>query len=601
MPTPDANTAQSPTAPLDGAPALRLDAARLWPHVHPRYVLQRGPGWLALNKPVEMGETLPLGPGNAVRTRVSRAEGLPEPDLALLLPPVSGGTRPHVLHDARASGVCLVAHDAAAALAWRERATDLEQRWLVGVSGAPGPAAAAGFVAGLQALGVHVRARATRGARTLLEVRVVGLEPPDWLGELRRRGCVVAGRGRAPTAPAALGPSAGRGAGRRGAGRRGPPATAVRRDDDAGPLQAMVHRARVSWAGAVVDTPEPARLTRWLAGEPEPAAERLRDAVRRRYGLGHADHTDAFRLYDDERHMTLDVYGADLVLSSYDALPDPLADPVAGPDRLAAALAEAKASATQLGRLLGARSVWLKLRPKQANHIVDAARLGLAPGEPVMGQPLRPAGEAIVEEGGVRYWVRLGDGLSTGIFLDQRDNRAWIQRAAAGKRVLNTFSYTCGFSVAAAVGGAARTVSLDAAGPALERGRANLALNGHDAPETHDTLRGDVFAWLPRMARRGDRFDIIVLDPPSYAKVKKRRFSAAKDYAELVASALALLDSDGTLLCCINHAGVGRRRLEAMVRDGCRIAGRKVQSLHHVPPGVDHPAGRMKSLRIRVQ
>ncbi|MCO4763858.1 MAG: class I SAM-dependent rRNA methyltransferase, partial [Myxococcales bacterium] len=83
-------------------------------------------------------------------------------------------------------------------------------------------------------------------------------------------------------------------------------------------------------------------------------------------------------------------------------------------------------------------------------------------------------------------------------------------------------------------------------------------------------------------------------------RVKKRRFSALRDYAELVATAATLLAPNGILLCCINHARVERRRFEQMVREGSRIARREVRSLHHCPPGVDHPGGRMKSLKLRL-
>lgn len=577
-----------PSPPTSAPTALPI--ARIWPHLPAGWILAEGPGWVAVNKPVECGEHLPLGDGNALLRRLALSRGLPAPPptWSLQLPPISAAARPHLRDDASTSGVSLISIQAAASApsaatttaetdgppltdghlpadARNSKAPAPRQTWLAGVHNLPALSSPAGegLRAGLATLGVALRERARHGSRVLLEVTTA--DTRDWPAELHRRGCPVVGLSRTR-------------------------ATGQQTD------HAMLHRLRVEVGALRLEAPQPKRFQRWLRGEPTPLPERLRHALRRRYALGRATDTDAFRLFDDERGLTLDRYGPDLVLSSYDALPDPLT----APERLATALKQARQRAGHIGKLLGARSVWLKLRPQQANHIVDAQALGLVPVEPVYGSRMAPLGEAIVEEAGVRYWVRLGDGLSTGIFLDQRDNRTWLKRAATDQRVLNTFSYTCGFSIAAAVGGARRTVSIDASAGALERGRANLALNGHDDSERHDTLRGDVFQWLPRMARRGDRFDIIILDPPSYAKVKKRRFSAMRDYAELVASAAELLAPGGTILCCINHARVERRRFEQMVREGSRIARREVRSLHHCKPGVDHPGGRMKSLRLRL-
>ena len=560
----------APSAPIAAkplAPAHHLDAQLLWPHLPSAWILAKGPTWLAINKPVECGETLPLGPGNALLPRLARAQDLPHtpPLWSLLLPPISATLKPHLRDDASTSGISVIQLTPTLEPLLAANPADLEQTWLIGVRNLPalGSPAGEGLTAGLAAMGVQLRERGRNADRVLLEVTI--RDTCDWPAELHRRGCPVVGLSRT-----------------RSAGEW--------------PDHALMHRLRVRWGTTRLEAPPPDRFKRWLHGAATPFPDRLKDALRRRYGLGHAADTDAFRLFDDERGLTLDCYGSDLVLSSYDALPDPLR----APKRLASALTQARTNAALVGQLLGARTVWLKLRPQQANQIVDAQRLGLVPTEPVFGTRVTPQGEAVIAESGVRYWVRLGDGLSTGIFLDQRDNRRWIHDHDADLRVLNTFSYTCGVSVAAAVGGARRTVSVDASAGALERGRANLALNGLDDPALHDTLRGDVFEWLPRMARRGDRFDLIVLDPPSYAKVKKRRFSAMRDYAELLASAAELLAPGGTILCCINHAKVERRRFEQMVREGSHIARREVRALQHCKPGVDHPGGRMKSLRLRL-
>jgi len=326
------------------------------------------------------------------------------------------------------------------------------------------------------------------------------------------------------------------------------------------------------------------------------ALEHLEAALHVRRPLADDPGTTAYRLVDvgAEADWSLDTYGPDLVLGLLPDLRPPL-DPTAVAHELAAGTALAQA----LGRRLAARSVFLKVRPAQANTVVDATAVGLTPPEPVFGVRTAPDGAGVVLENGLRFHVRLGEGLATGLYLDQRDNRRWLLDQARGLRVLNTFAYTCAFSVAAAAGGAVRTVSLDAAGPALETGRANFDLNGLLDPERHDFLRGDVFHWLPRMAARGDRFDLVILDPPSYSRVKQQRFSAAQDYAALVATALRLLAPDGRLLACTNALGLDRRRLEQRVRDGARTAGREVVEVEPRPVALDHPSGRMKALVAR--
>ena len=156
---------------------------------------------------------------------------------------------------------------------------------------------------------------------------------------------------------------------------------------------------------------------------------------------------------------------------------------------------------------LGFDGVYLKVRPKQANTLVDTRKDELAPKQAVRGTSA--ADEIEVREEGVPYGVRLGDGLSTGLFLDQRTNRVRVREAAAGKSVLNLFAYTCAFSVAAAVGGAARTVSVDAAGVALERGRQNLARVGATDEARHQLVAADAFDWLAGAAKRKERFDLV--------------------------------------------------------------------------------------------
>jgi 23S rRNA (cytosine1962-C5)-methyltransferase len=155
-------------------------------------------------------------------------------------------------------------------------------------------------------------------------------------------------------------------------------------------------------------------------------------------------------------------------------------------------------------------------------------------------------------EHGTRFRVQLGAHLSTGLFLDQRPQRAWLARNASGLRVLNTFAHAGAFSVAAACAGA-ETVSLDLSKAWLARVATQLRENGLD-PAHHDTIYGDVFDWLPRLAKRGERYDLVILDPPSTSVgTRKRRWSVARDYGALAALAASMVAPGGRLWTVTNH------------------------------------------------
>ena len=215
--------------------------------------------------------------------------------------------------------------------------------------------------------------------------------------------------------------------------------------------------------------------------------------------------------------LTVDRYGDALVAAIYDE------DGVMPPRPIPGALAEMLAEAT------GAAAIYVKYRPREAGRIPADQLHTLAPSEPVRGPDL---GEFIAREEGLAYVIRPGDGLSTGLFPDMREGRTRVRAWAAGRRVLNTFAYTCGFGVAAAAGGATRVLNLDLSKSVLEWGQANYRANGFE-PDPHDFVFGDVFDWLVRLAKRGDRFDLVILDPPGFSRTKSRAFSAARDYGEL--------------------------------------------------------------------
>ena len=206
--------------------------------------------------------------------------------------------------------------------------------------------------------------------------------------------------------------------------------------------------------------------------------------------------------------------------------------------------------------------------------------------------PVRLAGnaalptETVVEEAGMRFGLDFATGYSTGLFIDQRANRAFLRRAGVG-RLLNTFAYTCSFSVAAALGGAV-TTSIDLSKKSIERGRANFALNGLDAT-AHHFYANDVLEVLPRLARRGELFDAIILDPPTFSRGNKgRKWQVESDLEGLLLSALELAAPQARVLISTNCTRLNRRALEAISRH-CLKATRRAATFHQEPVLPDIP------------
>lgn len=174
----------------------------------------------------------------------------------------------------------------------------------------------------------------------------------------------------------------------------------------------------------------------------------------------------------------------------------------------------------------------------------------------------------LVKENGVSYQVFLNDGLMTGIFLDQHEVRgSLVNGLAAGKKVLNMFSYTAAFSVAASMGGAEATTSVDLAKRSRELSQAHFQANGLDL-ENHRFVVMDVFEYFKYAKRQGLTFDLIILDPPSFARNKKQTFSVAKDYHSLVSQSLELLSSDGILITSTNAANLSLAKFKEQIEKG---------------------------------
>ena len=198
----------------------------------------------------------------------------------------------------------------------------------------------------------------------------------------------------------------------------------------------------------------------------------------------------------------------------------------------------------------------------------------------------KSSSRTIVRERGLRYEIDFSGGYSVGLFIDQRENRSFVRKAAP-ERVLNCFAYTCSFSVAAAIAGA-RTVSVDLSQKSLERGRQNFALN--NLPATgHQFIADDVFDVLPRLARKGEKFDLIVLDPPTFSRSHRgKTFKVQSDFESLLGEALEVAGRDARILLSTNCPTLKERALEVMARF-CLKVSRRTGTFHSEPRPRDFP------------
>lgn len=357
----------------------------------------------------------------------------------------------------------------------------------------------------------------------------------------------------------------------------------------------MLHCAELGLSSADlrVEASLPAEFGLWLSGQeqhkpraassdshgeialdPLPEGDRLKrkllDAVLRRWPL--KGQTEALRLVHEHGDglggVSCDAYADWAVLSVYstDAL------------RRAPELAEALLQ-------IGFTGVYLKQRVKADLRHEDLEQL--APSAVFRGEAA-PA-ELVVSEGAMRLVVRLDDGLSTGLFVDQRDNRARVLATSSGQRVLNLFSYSGSFTVAAALGGAAETVSVDVSARMLSWCEQNLRENQLSGTH-HRLLRADAADYLRRARRREERFDLIILDPPSFGSHGKRSFSVTRDYPTLATDAAALLAPGGRLLAVTNHRKTGAERFRRWLTDAAKAAACPLESARACKATLDCPA-----------
>ncbi|MCM3668862.1 class I SAM-dependent rRNA methyltransferase [Mesobacillus maritimus] len=185
----------------------------------------------------------------------------------------------------------------------------------------------------------------------------------------------------------------------------------------------------------------------------------------------------------------------------------------------------------------------------------------------------------IVKENGMNFAVYLNESAMVGVFLDQRDVRKTIrERYAQGKTVLNTFSYTGAFSVAAALGGASKTTSVDLANRSLPKTQEQFEINGIDV-EKQDILVMDVFKYFKYAVKKEIKFDLVILDPPSFARSKKFVFSAEKDYKNLLKEAIAITEDNGVIVASTNASNFDMNKFKGFVKTSFKESGIDYQIL----------------------
>ncbi|MEF8699108.1 MAG: class I SAM-dependent methyltransferase [Candidatus Accumulibacter sp. UW20] len=211
--------------------------------------------------------------------------------------------------------------------------------------------------------------------------------------------------------------------------------------------------------------------------------------------------------------------------------------------------------------------------------------------EPVTGWVLgeAPAQALNIVENGVRIKVDVVAGHKTGFYLDQRDNRLLTRELAADRATLNCFCYTGGFSLQALAGGASRVLSIDSSGPALAAAADNLALNPQLDASRAEWREADVFSELRALKGAGQRFDLIILDPPKFAPSAAHAERAARAYRDINAFGFRLLAPGGLLMTYSCSGGIGSEHFQQIVADAAVDAGREARILRRLSAPSDHP------------
>jgi len=187
--------------------------------------------------------------------------------------------------------------------------------------------------------------------------------------------------------------------------------------------------------------------------------------------------------------------------------------------------------------------------------------------------------QTIVQEQGIQFEVNLNDGLNCGLFLDMRHNRRLVGQFSKGKKVLNCFSYTCSFGAYARMSGAREVINIDISRKILERGQKNYQLNDLSTA-SGEFVKADSVAFLQRAFKKANSFDVIILDPPSFARHEGKVFQVKRDLPKLMALAVAVLNPGGRLLVTTNYSEFSHADLERILAKG--LNGRRVESIQRI-------------------
>ncbi|MBP7057396.1 class I SAM-dependent rRNA methyltransferase [Candidatus Gracilibacteria bacterium] len=208
--------------------------------------------------------------------------------------------------------------------------------------------------------------------------------------------------------------------------------------------------------------------------------------------------------------------------------------------------------------------------------------------EPVLSYGIPAPEELIIEETIGKYIVKLNEGLMTGLFLDQRNNRLWLSQNSENKHVCNTFSYTGSLSVACALGGSASTTSVDLSKVYSQYCRNNLTLN-HLPAETNKVVVSDTFDHFNYCERKRLKYDMIILDPPTFSKKKKGSFSVPDNYHQLITQASRLLTENGTLVCSTNYSQWTQQAFAKLIKDTLARNNKQAALLYQSSASQDFP------------
>lgn len=352
----------------------------------------------------------------------------------------------------------------------------------------------------------------------------------------------------------------------------------IRRPGEAGDLAVIFDRKDRFLAIGLYDPSSPLRVRILHHGHPvqidsEWLTQRMRSAHEVRTSLA-AHGTTGYRLIHGENDglpgLVVDRYDAVLVIKLYTS----------------AWLPHLRSVVEALRSVTSAESIVLRLS-RGLRRQTDAQ---FGDGQVLFGQ--LPTGPIMFEENGLRFEVDPVRGQKTGFFLDQRDNRARVERYSAGRTVLNVFSYTGGFSVYAARGGARSVCSLDASSRALMAAEQNFQHNGSSAAvraAKHRVLAGDAFALLPRLRDGGERFDMVILDPPSFANTAAEVDRAIHSYERVIRMGIALIASGGMLVAASCTSRIGVDQLRGAAHLAAAAEARPLVILEQTGHALDHP------------